>query len=124
IRRRVLLVGGGVGIAPLRSLMESLSGRPGDITVLYRARRREDLAFREEIDALAQSRGARVHYLVGSRRKAANSFDPAALRTLVPKIASHDVYLCGPPAMKVQAIAGLRAAGVPRRHIHVEEFVL
>ncbi|MEA2591369.1 MAG: hypothetical protein QOD62_1200, partial [Actinomycetota bacterium] len=124
IRRRVLLVGGGVGIAPLRSLMESLSGRPGDITVLYRARRREDLAFREEIDALAQSRGARVHYLVGSRRKAANSFDPAALRTLVPKIASHDVYLCGPTAMKVQAIAGLRAAGVPRRHIHVEHFEL
>jgi len=124
IRRRVLLVGGGVGIAPLRSLMESLSGRPGDITVLYRARRREDLAFREEIDALALRRGARVHYLVGSRRKAANSFDPAALRTLVPKIASHDVYLCGPPAMKVQAIAGLRAAGVPRRHIHVEAFEL
>jgi hypothetical protein len=26
--------------------------------------------------------------------------------------------------MKVQAIAGLRAAGVPRRHIHVEAFEL
>jgi predicted ferric reductase len=123
-RRKVLLVGGGVGIAPLRSLMETLRARPGDITLLYRARRQEDLAFREEIDALAQNRGAKVHYLVGSRRKAANSFDPAALRTLVPKIASHDVYLCGPPAMKEQAIAGLLAAGVPRRHIHVEDFEL
>ncbi|MEA2590090.1 MAG: hypothetical protein QOH66_3017 [Actinomycetota bacterium] len=123
-RRKVLLVGGGVGIAPLRSLMETLRARPGDITLLYRARRQEDLAFREEIDALAQNRGAKVHYLVGSRRKAANSFDPAALRTLVPKIASHDVYLCGPPAMKEQAIVGLLAAGVPRRHIHVEDFEL
>jgi predicted ferric reductase len=123
-RRKVLLVGGGVGIAPLRSLMEDLSARPGDITLLYRARRREDLAFRQEIDTLAATRGANVHYLVGSRRKAANSFDPQALRTLVPRIASHDVYLCGPPAMKVQAIAGLRAAGVPRRHIHVEDFEL
>jgi ferredoxin-NADP reductase len=102
--------------------MEDLSARPGDITLLYRARRREDLAFKQEIDTLATTRGANVHYLVGSRRKAANSFDP--LGTLVPKIASHDVYLCGPPAMKVQAIAGLRAAGVPRRHIHLEGFEL
>ena len=123
-RRKVLLVGGGVGIAPLRALMETLPARPGDLTLLYRASREEDLAFRTEIDELARTRAVKVHYLLGPRRKRLNSFDPGALRTLVPGIAGHDVYLCGPPTMQQAAYAGLRQAGVPRRNIHVEDFHL
>jgi len=123
-RRKVLLIGGGVGIAPLRAMMETLTARPGDITLLYRASREEDLAFRAEIDELARIRGAKVHYLVGSRRRRANSFHPEALQGLIPKIAAHDVYLCGPASMREQAIKGLRRAGVTRRHIHVEQFEL
>ena len=123
-RRKVLLVGAGVGIAPLRAMLEILPARPGDVTLLYRARRSEDLAFQTEINELAQIKGAQVHYLVGPRRKRANSFDPATLRSLVPAIDRHDAYICGPPGMREQAIAGLRKAGVPRRHIHVEDFEL
>ena len=123
-RRKVLLIGGGVGIAPLRALLETLPARNGDLTMLYRARSEEDLAFRAEIDELAKLRGARVHYLVGARSTPENSFDPVALRTLVPKLAAHDVYLCGPTSMREQAVAGLRRAGVPKRHIHLEDFHL
>ncbi|HWD09187.1 MAG TPA: ferric reductase-like transmembrane domain-containing protein [Actinomycetota bacterium] len=123
-RRKVLLIGGGVGVAPVRALLESLSARRGDLTLLYRASREEDLAFRAEIDQLADLRGAKVHYLLGPRRKRANSFDPQSLRHLVPDIAAHDVYLCGPAAMREQATAGLVAAGVPKRRIHVENFEL
>jgi predicted ferric reductase len=123
-RRKVLLIGGGVGIAPLRALLESLPAAAGEITLLYRARREEELAFRAELDELAAMRGAKVHYLLGSRNKRTNSFEPRALRTLVPGLAGHDVFLCGPPAMREQAMAGLRAAGVSRRHIYVEDFQL
>ena len=35
-RRRVLLVGGGIGITPLRALLEALPGGPGDITLVFR----------------------------------------------------------------------------------------
>lgn len=123
-RRKVLLVAAGSGIAPIRALLEALPARKGDITLLYRARHPEDIAFRKEIDELAERRGARVHYLVGSRRQKANSFQPSALRSLVPNIADNDVYLCGPASLREQAITGLTAAGVPRRHIHVEHFEL
>lgn len=122
--RRVLLIGAGVGIAPLRALLETLPASPGDITLLYRARSEQDLALRAEIDELARIRGARVHYLLGPRRKRANSFNPATLQSLVPKLASHDVYVCGPTQMRAQAVAGLREAGVPRRNIHMEDFHL
>ena len=46
------------------------------------------------------------------------------LREVVPDIEARDVYVCGPPAMTDLAARGVRAAGVPRRHIHVERFAL
>lgn len=123
-RRKVLLIGGGVGIAPLRALLETLPARPGDLTLLYRAHREEDLAFRQELEELARMRGAKVHFLVGPRRKRLNSFDPGALRSLVPNLSAYDVYLCGPPSMRERATEGLLNAGVRRRHIHQEVFEL
>ena len=41
-RRRVVLIAGGIGITPLRALLEALPAKPGDLTLLYRARRWEE----------------------------------------------------------------------------------
>ena len=38
-RPRVALIAGGVGITPIRALLEDLPGDPGDITLVYRALR-------------------------------------------------------------------------------------
>src|SRR6266702_7264712 len=35
-RSKVLLIAGGVGITPLRALLESLPAAPGDLTLIYR----------------------------------------------------------------------------------------
>lgn len=122
-RRRVLLLGGGVGITPIRALFESLPGRPGDITLLYRAGTPNDLVLKTEIDAIAEQRGARAHYLVGPPRNGPKDHLSAhSLQRLVPDLRQHDVYLCGPPGMTAAAKAALREAGVPRRHIHHESF--
>ncbi|MCW2521726.1 MAG: oxidoreductase FAD/NAD(P)-binding domain protein [Frankiales bacterium] len=122
-RRKVLLIAGGVGITPLRALFESLPGRPGDITLLYRARTPEDLLLRAEIEAIAQRRGGRVHYLMGpSRPDGQGHLSVGQLSQLVPDLTSQDVYLCGPEAMMAATRAALIEAGVPRRHIHHESF--
>jgi predicted ferric reductase len=44
-RQRVLLIAGGIGITPLRSLLESLPAGPGDLTLLYRVRNERDIVF-------------------------------------------------------------------------------
>lgn len=44
------------------------------------------------------------------------------MSTLVPDLAAHDVYLCGPLGMTEAAIGALREAGVPARRIHHESF--
>ncbi|MCX4547366.1 ferric reductase-like transmembrane domain-containing protein [Streptomyces sp. NBC_01387] len=121
-RRRagqVLLLAGGVGITPLRALFETL---PGEVTLIYRARRPEDLALRTELDAIADARDAVVHYIVSEPGKPSDPLTSHALTALVPDLAAHEVYLCGPPGMTDAAKEALRSAGVPRRHIHHESF--
>ncbi|MEV7530229.1 ferric reductase-like transmembrane domain-containing protein [Streptomyces hydrogenans] len=121
-RRKVLLLAGGVGITPLRALFETLPGGPGDMTLLYRASDEGGLVLRAELEAIARERRAALHYLLGPSD---GSYDPLAaraLRALVPDLAAHDVYLCGPPAMARAATASLRRAGVPAARIHAENF--
>ena len=122
-RRQVTLIAGGIGIAPMRALLESLAAVPGDLTLLYRASDADELVFRSELDLLAQHRGAVVHYLVG--RRADLGYDPLAaerIRALAPDIAEHDVYVCGPDGMMDAATAALRTLGLPSDRLHAERF--
>ena len=121
-RRRVLFVAGGIGIAPVRALFEALPGDPGELTLLYRASEPTDVVFRHELEELAKSRGAVVHYLLGPRTLRPDVLGADHIRELVPDVAHHDVYVCGPPGMTHRVVATLRQLGVPRRHIHTEGF--
>jgi predicted ferric reductase len=124
-RQRILLIGGGVGIAPIRALFETIPAGAADITVLYRINRTEDIVLREELDELAARRRATVHYLVGPPKHGANDhLSPQRLQLLVPDVAERDVYLCGPEPMMDAARNSLVLAGVPARHIHSESFAL
>ena len=123
-RRKVTLIAGGIGISPLRALLESLAGNPGDLTLLYRAPSDRDLVFRDELDRLAAHRGATVHYLVG-RRGVELPDDPlsaATLARLIPDIAGQDVYLCGPTGLMRRTEQALDELGVPRGQVHAERF--
>jgi ferredoxin-NADP reductase len=121
----VTLIAGGIGITPLRALLESLPGDRGDLTLLYRARHPKHLVFRDELAAIAARRGMAIHYLVGRRGSAELPTDPLdadALEELVPGIRDHDVYVCGPDGMMDRVIAALREVGLPPGRIHAERF--
>jgi predicted ferric reductase len=114
---RAVLIAGGVGIAPIRALLEDM---PGEVAVIYRAGGEDELLFREELDELSARSGAPVHYVVGGRGD--GRLSAAQLRALVPDIAERDVYLCGPVSMTEATRASLRGAGVPARQIVSEAF--
>jgi predicted ferric reductase len=120
-RRRVALIAGGVGITPIRALLEDMPGGPGDIAVVYRALKPEDVILRAELDALAARRGVELHYVVGDHHDG-GLLSPEHLQALVPDIAARDVYVCGPPAMTAATRAALDRSGVPRRHVVTERF--
>jgi predicted ferric reductase len=124
-RPQVLLIAGGIGVTPLRALLEELPVGRGNLTLLYRARSWDDIIFREEIDELIRQRGGQVRYLVGRRGTAEMPTDPLlpnALRRLVPDIVRRDIYLCGSDSMMEAVEASLRRLRVPPSRVHSERF--
>jgi predicted ferric reductase len=122
-RERVVLIAGGIGITPIRTLCEEMAG---DLVLIYRVIREDELVFRAELDRLVQQRGLVVHYVVGDHRApgGARLLSADHLRELVPDLAAREVFLCGPPAMMLATEKNLKAAGVPPREIHSERFAL
>ena len=118
---QIALIAGGVGIAPIRALLEDTPGEPGTIAVIYRAASEDDVLFRDELEELARRRGAELHYVLGERR-GDEMLSPEHLKALVPDIAGRDVYVCGPRSMTEATRTSLRRAGVPPRHIISEGF--
>ena len=130
-RRKVLLMASGIGVTPMRALLEELDQRPGDVTLIYRVRHDESAILRQELVDLAGARGARLFFVPGGRRRDVDSWlpesaadidDVSALRHLVPDVADHDVYLCGSGGWMTAAGKACRDAGVPPRHVHLERF--
>ena len=128
---RVTLMASGIGISPMRALLEALPQEPGDVTLIYRARDESDLALRDELERLGQRLGARMFYVLGRRipgrdtwlpESASGLTDAQALRQLVPDIASNDVYLCGSTPWMDAAAAAAQECGVPADRIHSERF--
>ena len=124
-RPRVLMIAGGIGITPLRALLEELPASRGQLTLVYRTTDPADLVFRQELDTLAGLRGATVHYLVGkrgTREMPADPLEPRTLKRLVPDINERDIYICGPTGMMTRVLSGLRWLRIPSNQIHYERF--
>ena len=127
-RRKVALIGAGVGITPLRALAEGLDYRPGEAVLLHRYT--DEPLFRRELDVLSRERGLEVLCLPGRRRSPGSwlgegvgtAGDLAVLRHWVPDIAARDVYVCGPEPWVASVRRTTEAAGLAPDHFHVETF--
>ena len=116
---KVVLIGGGVGIAPIRAILEEFSPDI-EIDLIYRVVTEQELILKNEIDSLISGRKAKVHYLVGDPLKFSMSSEE--LLKLVPHMAEADVYLCGPPGLARIVRHSVEAIGVPSNKFHHEVF--
>ncbi|NKE59768.1 oxidoreductase [Lentzea sp. PSKA42] len=121
-RPGALLIAGGVGITPIRALLEEEPA--GDVVVLYRVRNENDAVLVDEVRALVAARGGQLHLLTGRTAEGTSPFEPDSLRVLVPDMAERDVYVCGPPAMTSAVLSTLCTLKVPDRQVHSERFGL
>ena len=117
----IVLVGGGVGITPIRAIIEEFKNGV-QMDVIYRASKKEDLVLREELDYLAANSDGtiRVHYLVGSRKD--HPMDARSITELVPRFADSDIYICGPAPLVESVRKAAKDVGVPKDKFHDEAF--
>jgi predicted ferric reductase len=116
---RVALIAAGVGITPVRALLEDLPPSV-DVAVVVRASAPEELVHRDELADLVERRGGRAFAVTGPRHKV--RFDARALGHLLPDLAQRDVYICGPSGFTASVVSAARRLGVPKDRIHSEAF--
>lgn len=118
-RPDTLLIAGGVGVTPIRALLEEL---PGHAVLIHRVGTERDAVLHDELRDLAHAKGAELHLVTGPA--VPDKLGPRDLAALVPDIADRDVYVCGPPGMTTAVLRTLRELGVPGPQIHAERFSL
>ncbi len=116
---RVMMIGAGVGITPLRAMLEDLPDGV-EVTFVTRATTPEDIVHREEVAGLVQERGGRLYELVGSRQKV--RLDARTLTRLLPDVTDCDIYVCGPAEFNRDVVSSALRLGVRRERIHEEAF--
>jgi ferredoxin-NADP reductase len=126
----IVLIGGGVGITPLMSVLRHLTAHawPGRIALLYACRTTDDFIFREELEYL-QRRHPNLQVVATMTRGRGHAWMGAEgyptaqrIRDAVPDIATQRVHVCGPPPMMDAVLAMLTELSVPRANIYIEKF--
>ena len=127
-RRRVALIGAGVGVAPLRALAEGLAYAPGEAVLVQRYRSAP--LFAGELARLRETRGLGLITMPGPRRDPQSWVgegydgysDAQVLLGWIPDLLQRDVYVCGPPAWTAAIRAAAEQVGLPKEQWHEEAF--
>ncbi|MCX6502085.1 MAG: ferredoxin reductase family protein [Microbacterium sp.] len=126
---KLAVVAAGIGITPIRSLLEHSALRPGEATVLLRGSDTEQGYLWNEIAELPGMGGNAVYTMLGARPHGLATWMSlealnrgVTINTVFPDLLSSDLYVCGPQAWTDLVIRDGRAAGLPEEQIHVERF--
>lgn len=125
----LVFIAGGVGIAPIMSMLRTLADR-GDrrpLLLVNGNRRWEDVLFREEIESLTSRLALRVVHVLHEPPAdwlgATGILSAPVIRAaLTPDIANGVYFVCGPKPMSDSVQRTLRGLGVPLNRIHCELF--
>jgi ferredoxin-NADP reductase len=126
---RIGLLGGGIGITPLRSICRYCTDMRLNtkITLLYGNRSESDIAFKEELETMqGQNANLKVVFTLNepsSRWKGATGIiDAELVKKEIPDYEETVFYTCGPPMM-VEAMEKLvEKLGLPKTQLNREYF--
>lgn len=118
--RKVVMVAGGSGIAPLRAMLADITPDQQP-EVLMRVSNRNNAWFVAELEHLLAAKNGRLTLVAGPRVSLRQDpFAAEAIRALIPDIDSRSAFICGPTGMARAASRGLSKAGV--KDIYMERY--
>ena len=128
IEKNLLFIGGGTGIAPLRSMLNHVLRMKlkRTITLVYSARRTEDFAFMEEFDHYERSGQIKLRQTITrddlAWQGARGRISFLNFKAVMENPAETLCFVCGPTALVDQATSTLNELGVPREAIRTEQW--
>lgn len=124
-----VFIAGGVGIAPIMSMLRTLADRndPRPLRLVYGNRRWENVLFREEIDLLRSRLSLEVIHVLqetppGWTGLSGVLSEPVLRRAIPPELPGATYFLCGPKPMSDSVQRTLRKMAVPLHQVHCELF--
>jgi predicted ferric reductase len=129
----LVFIAGGIGITPFMSMLRHMrdTNADKDILLLYANVSKQDIVFREELDAIAAGKNPRLNVVYVLNNPTAEWLGERGSidRGLIQKHCQGDVrtrsfYICGPPPMMTALIATVIELGVPSSRVRSERFAL
>jgi Na+-transporting NADH:ubiquinone oxidoreductase subunit F len=132
--KEMVLIGGGAGIAPLRSIiLDQLARATGrKMSFWYGARDLKEVCYRAELEAAAAANASFEYHVALSDPRPKEPWDGPTgfIHTVVqdlylknhPAPADVEYYLCGPPLMSAAVRHMLDGLGVPPENIFFDDF--
>lgn len=128
-RPNVVLVAAGIGVTPVRALIEQADFAPGEATVIVRAPGTEPPYLWHELRELCAREGAPLFLVDGTRPAGVASWQSAdavargfTLASYAPDVANSDLYVCGPAQWADLVIADAHEQGLRAEQLHLERF--
>jgi len=126
---KIALLGGGIGITPLMSICKNATDKAlsSKITLFYGCRTENDVAFREELEELAQkNKNLKLICIINQPTEqwkgATGTINAEMIKQQLPDYQENIFYTCGPPPM-VEAMEKLvESLGLPKEKLKRELF--
>jgi NAD(P)H-flavin reductase len=122
--KNLVFIGGGIGQAPLRSLINYVVDKRkdyGKLDVIYGARTSKDISYKEEFAALEKRKDVNVHLSIDVKEdgwKKFVGFVPDNLLKVKPSPKNTIAITCGPPIMIKFVIQNLEKLGFTEDQIY------
>jgi ferredoxin-NADP reductase len=128
-RPKVVLVAAGIGVTPVRALIEQADFAPGEAIVIVRAPGTEPPYLWHEMRELCARKGAPLFLVDGPRPTDAASWQSAdalvrgyTLASYAPDVANSDLDVCGPAPWADLVVADAHRRGLRAEQLHLERF--
>lgn len=126
-KKKTLLIAGGIGVTPIRSLFEENLRKNKNTILLYGNRKKDEITFEKEFDGLVIGSGSKVVHILSDDPNFEGEkgrIDQEKIIRLAPDLKDRDVYVCGPVPMMNAIVKTLKDLGLKRGQIHFEKFSL
>jgi len=122
--KNLLFIGGGIGMAPLRSLLNFCLDNRDDyarVDIIYGARSAGDLCFTSEFDEWRKCKDTNLYLTIDKEEEGWSGnvgFVPTYLNDLAPKPENTIAITCGPPIMIKYVLQNLNTLGFADEQIY------